>query len=104
MADLGHANINKGSTTIGSWTQPIQWEHLKYLAWVIEVAVLLQYPTGHLLYQATLPSLGHIVALPNTQKHTQGGCQNQKTKKYGPNERTEQNSSERTKQNGQRSY
>ena len=49
--------------------------------------MLLQYPTGHLLYQATLPSLGHIVALPNTQKHTQGGCQNEEKKKQGPNER-----------------
>ena len=38
--------------------------------------------------------------LPNTQKQTQGGCQNQKTKKHGLNERTEQNSRKRTKQNG----
>ena len=32
-------------------------------------------------------------ALPNRgQKQTQGGCPNEETKKYGPNERTEQNS------------
>ena len=42
-------------------------------------------------------TLGHatkgvIAALPNTKKQTQGGCQNQETKKYGPNERTGQNS------------
>ena len=30
---------------------------------------------------------GVKAALPNTQKQTQGGCQNEKTKKYGPNER-----------------
>ena len=28
--------------------------------------------------------------MPNTQKQTQGGCQIEETKKYGPNERTEQ--------------
>ena len=37
-------------------------------------------------------------ALPNAQKQTWGGCQIEETKKYGPNERTEQ--SLRTKQNG----
>ena len=30
---------------------------------------------------------GVTAALPNTWKQTQGGCQNEKTKKYGPNER-----------------
>ena len=39
-------------------------------------------------------------ALPNTQKQTQGGCQIEETKKYGPSERTEQNPRKRTKQNG----
>ena len=34
---------------------------------------------------------GVKAALPNTQKQTQGGCQIEETKKYGPNERTEQN-------------
>ena len=33
---------------------------------------------------------GVKAALPNTQKQTQGGCQVEETKKYGPNERTEQ--------------
>ena len=31
-------------------------------------------------------------------KQTQGGCQNEETKKHVPNERTEQNSRKRTKQ------
>ena len=39
-------------------------------------------------------------ALPNTQKQIQGGCQNKETKKHGPNERTDQNSKKRAKQNG----
>ena len=39
-------------------------------------------------------------ALPNTQKQTRGGCQNQQTKKHGPNERTNQNSRKRANQNG----
>ena len=43
---------------------------------------------------------GIIAALPNTQKQTQGGCQNEETRKRGPNERTDQNSRKRTKQNG----
>ena len=30
----------------------------------------------------------------------EGGCQNKETKKHGPNERTDQNSRKRTKQNG----
>ena len=38
--------------------------------------------------------------LPNTQKQTQGACQIEETKKYGPHERTEQNPRKRTKQNG----
>ena len=47
--------------------------------------------TRHLLHIATLSSLGSVVALPNTHKQTQGGCQNEKTKKHGPNERRDQN-------------
>ena len=43
---------------------------------------------------------GVKTALPNTQKQTQGGCQTEETKKYGPNERTKQNPRKRTKQNG----
>ena len=42
---------------------------------------------------------GVKTALPNTQKQTQGGCQVEETKKYGPNERIEQNPRKRTKQN-----
>ena len=30
----------------------------------------------------------------------QGGCQDEETKKHGPNERTDQNSRKRAKQNG----
>ena len=47
-----------------------------------------------------LPRQRPIAALPNTQKQTQGGCQNEETKKHGPNERTDQNSRKRTKQHG----
>ena len=46
-----------------------------------------------------IPRQGVIAALPNTQKKTQGDCQNEETKKHGPNERTDQNSRKRTKQN-----
>ena len=41
-----------------------------------------------------------MASLPNSQKQTQGGCQNEETKKYGSNERTDQNSRKRTKQKG----
>ena len=58
-------------------------------------------PTEHLLQKATLPRLGGEAALsPNTQKQTQGGCQNEETKIHGPNEGTDQNSRKRAKQNG----
>ena len=40
---------------------------------------------------------GVKAALPNTQKQTPGGCQIEETKKHGPNERTEQNPTKRTK-------
>ena len=43
---------------------------------------------------------GDKEALPNTQKQTQGGCQNDMTKKHGLIERTGQNSRKITKQNG----
>ena len=65
VADLGHANSNQGSTTTGRYTQPTQWMHLEYPAWVIGEGVSLN-PVGHLLYEATLSSLGDVVALPNT--------------------------------------
>ena len=43
---------------------------------------------------------GVKTALPNTHKQTQGGCQIEETKKYGPNKITEQNSRKKTKQKG----
>ena len=71
--------------------------HFEYPACVIREAVLLG-PIGHLLHQATLPRQGVIAALHNTQKQTQGGCQNEETKKHDVNERRDQNSRKRTKQ------
>ena len=68
VADLGHANSNQGSTTRGGCTQPTQWAHLKYPAWVIGEAVPLD-RIGHLLYQVTVPCLGDITALPNTYRN-----------------------------------
>ena len=47
------------------------------------------------LQQAMLLRQGVKAAVPNTQKQTQGGCQVEETKKYGPNERTEKNSQEK---------
>ena len=38
---------------------------------------------------------GVKAAVPNTQKHTQGGCQIKETKKYGSNERTEKKTPEK---------
>ena len=57
-------------------------------------------PTGHLLHSATLPRQGVKAALPNTQKQTQGGCQNKETEKHGPSERKDQNSRKSAKRNG----
>ena len=50
-------------------------------------------------------TIGHATkegkaALPNTQKQKKEGCQNEETKKYGPNEIIEQNSRKRTKHSG----
>ena len=33
--------------------------------------------------------MGDVAALPKTEKQTQGGYQNEETKKHGPNERTD---------------
>ena len=52
------------------------------------------------LQQAMLLRQGVKAALPNTQKQTQGGCQDEDTKKYGPNKRTDLNSRKTTKLNG----
>ena len=38
--------------------------------------------------------------LTHREKQTQGGCQTDETKRYGPNERSEQNPRKRAKQNG----
>ena len=65
--------------------------YLEFPAQVIREAVPLD-PTEHLLHKAILPSLRNIEALPNTWKATQEGYQNEKTRKYVPNERTKQNS------------
>ena len=49
-----------------------------------------------------MPRQGVKAAQPNSQKKTQGGCQIEETKKYGPNKRPEQNPRKRTnKQNGE---
>ena len=47
---------------------------------------------------------GVKAALYNTQKQIQGGSQVEETKKYGPNERTEQNSRKRSKRNGDKQH
>ena len=47
-----------------------------------------------------LPRHGVKAAIPNTQKQTHGGCQNEETKKHGSIETTDQNSRKRAKQNG----
>ena len=52
------------------------------------------------LQQVMLLRQGVKAALLITQKQIQGGCQMEKTKKYGPNERTEQNTRKEDKQNG----
>ena len=62
--------------------------HLEHPVWLIGEAVPLD-PTGHQAHKATLPRHRVKAALPNTQKQTQGGCQNEETKKHGPNEGTD---------------
>ena len=37
-----------------------------------------------------LPRWGVIAVLPNTEKQTQGGCQNEETKKHGPKKKKKQ--------------
>ena len=41
-------------------------------------------PTGCLLHKAILPSPGVISGLPNVEKQTQGGSQNEERKKHVP--------------------
>ena len=64
-----------------------------------QVALPWQSPKAllHTIYTCLLQ--GVKAALLNTQKQTQGGCQIEETKKYGPNERGEQNPRERTMRN-----
>ena len=47
----------------------------------------------HLLHKATLTSGGNRVALPNTQKQTQGHSQNKETKKQRKKKKKEQEKS-----------
>ena len=47
------------------------------------------------LQQAVLLRQGVKATQPNTQKQTQGCCQIEETKEYGPNETTNQNSPEK---------
>ena len=93
------ANSNQDSVTIGRCTQPTLWVHLEYPAWVIGEAESLDL-TGQLLHLGHIPRQGVKAALPNTKKQTQGGCQNEETKKQSPNGRTDKNSRNRAKQNG----
>lgn len=52
-----------------------------HLAQVIRIIVALSL-TGHLLHKATIPRLGNIADLPNTQKQTKRSSQNSETKKH----------------------
>ena len=47
-----------------------------------------------------LPRQGVIATLLNTWRQIQAGCQSEETKKHDPNERTDENSRKRAKQNG----
>ena len=58
------------------------------MKWVAQPWQLAKAPP-HTIYRCLLKRVK--VALPSTQKQTQGGCQIEETKKYGPYERTEQN-------------
>ena len=84
-----------GSSTVPSPNLPPTQSHkaVKGVAspWRISKALL------HTIYRCLLQ--GVKPTLPDTQKQTQGSCQIKETKKYGPNERTEQNSRKKTKPN-----
>ena len=62
-----------------------EYSHNPDLAQVTRITVSLT-PQDCIGY--SLPRLGDVVALPNTQKQTQGG-QNEETKKHISNENTE---------------
>ena len=60
---------------------------MEHSAQVIEETAPLG-PLGQLLHKATLPRLGVIADLPNTQKQTQKDSQIGETKKHTSDERT----------------
>ena len=72
--------------------------YLEYPAWV-KREVVLPDPTEYLLHKTTLQSPKCVADLPNTKKQTQGGYQNEETKKHVPNERTKQKTRKIMKQN-----
>ena len=61
-------------------------------------------PIGNLLHKVTLPRPGDTAALPNTEKQTQGGSQNEETMKHVPYQRKELNFRKKTKQNGDKQF
>ena len=68
----------------GVFTQPTrEGMHTRRSAQVTRDAVSLG-PTRHLLHKASLSILGDTTALLYMKKQTQGGCQNEKTKKHFP--------------------
>ena len=89
----GYTNSNQGSTTTEGCTQPTQW-------WggstpgVPGSGDQGDWATGP---YKTLTTESHsiktrdVVALPNTQKQTQGSNQIEETKKHDPNDRIEKN-------------
>ena len=78
---------------------PRRWgTNLECSAQVIRKTVSL-HPIEHLLHKATLSSPGDIEVLSNTNKPTQGDCQEEETKKHTTNERTTKFQEKKTKQN-----
>lgn len=72
-------------------------EHLKSAAYMLGVALPLDL-TEHLSHKAMLPSPRDIAVLSNMWKQTQGGRQNEETKKHVANKRAEPNSKKRIRQ------
>ena len=95
--------LKSGSGIVPSLSPPPTQSH-KVVKWVAlprqsSKALYHTIYRSALLQWATLLRQGIKAALPNTQKQTQGGCQIEETKKYGPTEITEQNSRKIIKQN-----
>lgn len=84
---------NQVSTATGKHTQLTQETYLEYPAYVTKKIV------EHVLHKVAMPRPGDIAELPSIQKRSQRGSQNEETKKKVPNERTEQSSRKRIKQN-----